>query len=203
MPSLRRTVALPQVHGVAVMIGQNLHFDVPRMLDVFFQINAAVAERRFGLGRRLLQGALQRQVVEGHAHPAPPPPAVALIKHRKTDLVRKPHRFLLAGDQSVAAGHHRHVGVARNLRAAFLSPSSTMASGVGPMKSILQLRQTSLKCAVLRQKSVARMNRLHVADFRGADHAIDFEIAVRRLWPVRRNRPRRPTRDTASRGRPR
>ena len=32
-------------------------------------------------------------------------------------------------------------------RARFLSPSRFMASGVGPMKSMLQLRQTSLKWA--------------------------------------------------------
>ncbi len=32
-------------------------------------------------------------------------------------------------------------------RAAFLSPSRDMASGVGPMKSMLQLRQISLKWA--------------------------------------------------------
>ena len=63
MPPLRRAVALPQVDDVAVMIGEHLHFDVPRMLDVLFEVDAAVAERRFGFGPRLLKRRLERQVV--------------------------------------------------------------------------------------------------------------------------------------------
>ena len=46
------------------------------------------------------------------------------------------------------------------------------------MNSISQLRQTSAKCGVLGQKTVARMNRLHVADLGGADDAVDLQIAV-------------------------
>ena len=55
MPPLHAAVALPEVHDVAVMVGQHLHFDVPRLLDVFFEIDVAVAERGLGLGLRLLQ----------------------------------------------------------------------------------------------------------------------------------------------------
>ena len=71
VPPLHAAIALPQMHDVAVMIGQHLHFDVPRMLDVFFEIDVAVAERRLGLGPRLLQRRLERQVVRRHAHAAP------------------------------------------------------------------------------------------------------------------------------------
>ncbi len=38
------------------------------------------------------------------------------------------------------------------LRAAFLSPSMAMASCEGPMNSMLQLRQTSAKCAFSARK---------------------------------------------------
>ena len=51
------------MHHVAVVIGEHLHFDVPRLLDVFFQVDVAVAEGGFGLGPGLLQRRLQRQVV--------------------------------------------------------------------------------------------------------------------------------------------
>ena len=51
------------MHRVAVVVGQHLHLDVPRMLDVFFQVDVAVAEGGLGLGLGLLQGGLQRQVV--------------------------------------------------------------------------------------------------------------------------------------------
>ena len=134
------------MHDVAVLIGQHLHFDVPRVLDVFFEIDVAIAERRFGLGPRLLQRRLERQIVRRHAHAAPAAAGHRFDQHRKADLVRKAHRFFVVANEPVAARHHRHArSVRAKSRAAFLSPSWAIASGVGPMKSILQLRQISLK----------------------------------------------------------
>ena len=66
--ALHGAVALPEVHHVAVQVGQHLHLDVPRMLDVFFQVDFGVAEGGLGLGLGLLQGRLQGQLVDGHAH---------------------------------------------------------------------------------------------------------------------------------------
>ena len=37
-------------------VGEHLHFDVPRLLDVLFEVDGAVAEGGFGLGLGLLQG---------------------------------------------------------------------------------------------------------------------------------------------------
>ena len=34
------------------------------------------------------------------------------------------------------------------------------------------------KVGVLGEKTIAGVNRLHIADFGGADHAVDFEIAI-------------------------
>ena len=42
MAALERTIALEKMDDVAVIVGQNLHFDVPRLLDVFFEVDAAV-----------------------------------------------------------------------------------------------------------------------------------------------------------------
>ncbi len=68
-------------------------------------------------------------------------------QHRKADLVRDAERFAFVVDQPCAARHDRHLGLAGDLAASFLSPSRSIASGEGPMKSILQLRQTSSKWA--------------------------------------------------------
>ena len=56
MAALQRTLALAQIHGVAVLVGQHLHFDVARVDDRFLDINFAVAKRPL----RLAAGALQR-----------------------------------------------------------------------------------------------------------------------------------------------
>ena len=42
MPALQRAIALPEVDDVAVAVGEDLHLDVPGLLDVFFEIDAAV-----------------------------------------------------------------------------------------------------------------------------------------------------------------
>ena len=46
----------------------HLDLDVAGMLDVFFEIDFGVAEGGLGLGLGLLDGGLQGQVVQGHAH---------------------------------------------------------------------------------------------------------------------------------------
>src|SRR5262249_40366382 len=45
MAALERAVTLPQMNQVAVAVAEDLNFDVPRLLDVFFEIDAAVLER--------------------------------------------------------------------------------------------------------------------------------------------------------------
>ena len=52
---LHRAIALPQVHGVAVIVGEDLHFDVPAELDVLLDVDRGILERVLGLGLRLLE----------------------------------------------------------------------------------------------------------------------------------------------------
>ena len=53
MPPLNGTVALVKMQRVARPVGQDLHLDMPRLLDVFFKIECPVFKRilRFGLSR--------------------------------------------------------------------------------------------------------------------------------------------------------
>ena len=181
MPPLRRAFALAQMHHVAVLIGQNLHFDVPRPFDVSFQIDAGIAEGRLGFGRRLLQGALQRQVVGRHAHAAAAAAGRGLDQHGKADFVGQPHRFFFVADQPIAARHDGHFGLAGHfagrvfvaqLRHRFRRRADEV--DVATAADFVEVR-------VLRQEAVAGMNRLHVADFGRADHAVDLQIAFGRF----------------------
>ena len=64
--ALHGAVAFPEVHGVAVQVGDDLDLDVAGMLDVFLQVDFGAAESGFRLGLGLLQGRLQGQLVQGH-----------------------------------------------------------------------------------------------------------------------------------------
>ncbi len=86
MPSLRGAFALEEVDRIAVMMGDDLHFDVPRLFDVPLMINTRIAERGRSLGLRGLQRWLEGQFVrdlwphrfENHA--------VAQVKQRATSV---------------------------------------------------------------------------------------------------------------------
>ena len=54
MPPLNRALALAQAHHVAVLVGQNLELDVPRMLDILLHVEIAIAEGRRRLRLRRL-----------------------------------------------------------------------------------------------------------------------------------------------------
>ncbi len=99
------------MHHVPVPIAKHLHLNMPRVRDVLLQINIGAAEGRFGLGLGLLQAVFQRQLVDGHAHPATAPARRRLDQHRKTDFAGKLQGVRLAFDQSLAARHRGHAGL--------------------------------------------------------------------------------------------
>ena len=82
--ALDRTLAIKQMHDVAVRVGQDLHLDVARALDIALDIKPAVAESsaRLSLRARTISSssiAASRTM----RMPLPPPPAAGLISSGK------------------------------------------------------------------------------------------------------------------------
>ena len=78
--ALQRAIALAQMHDIAMAVGQDLDFDMARLLEIFLHIDRVVAEGGLGLGA----GGGQREATVRPRScatfmPRPPPPAVALI----------------------------------------------------------------------------------------------------------------------------
>ena len=78
MPALDGAFALAQNLDVAVLVGQHLKFDVPRMLDQLLHVHVAAGKRRAGFLLRLRQQmpAIPRRLRTTRM-PRPPPPAEA------------------------------------------------------------------------------------------------------------------------------
>ncbi len=98
MPPLDRAVALEEMHRVAVPIGEDLDFDVPRPRQVFLDQHAAVAKSglRLALCAGQRRGELRR-AIDG-PHPAPAAAGRGLDQDRKADplgLVEQPARVLV------------------------------------------------------------------------------------------------------------
>ena len=179
--ALHGAVALPEMDGVAVQVGQHLDLDVPGMLDVFLQVDFRVAEGGLGLGLGLLEGRLQGQLVDGHAHAAPAPARRRLDEHRKPQLLGQPHGLGLALDEALAARDGGHAGLAGHPAGRVLVAHQRHRLVRGTDELDVATAADVGEMGVLRQEAVAGMDRLHVADLRGADHAVDLQVAVRRL----------------------
>ena len=127
--ALHGAVALPEVEGVAVQVGDDLDLDVAGMLEVLFEVDLGAAEGGLRLGLGLVQGRLQGQFVGGHPH------AAAAAARRGLDQHRKPNCWANCkawASPSISPSLPGTVGTSACraiLRAEFLSPSMAIASG--------------------------------------------------------------------------
>ena len=111
--------------------------------------------------------------------PRPPPPAEALISTGKpiSWAIRSASLFVV--DQPVAAGHDRHLGFAGQLAGRVLVAQLGHRLGRGADEVDVATAADFVEVGVLGEKAVAGMDRLHVADFGGADHAVDLAGSCR------------------------
>ena len=181
MPALRRALAFPDVHHIPVVVGYDLHFHVPRSLDVFLQVYARIAECRLSFGLGLLEGRLEHQVVGGHAHALAASARRGFDEHRKANLVGDPDRFLLTLDQTLAARHHGNIAFPRHFPCTVLVPQQLHRFRRRADEVDLAAAADLVEVGVLRQKPVAGMNGLDVPHLRCTDYLIDLQIALNRL----------------------
>ena len=111
--ALHGAVALKQVYDVAVVVRQDLHFDVPGPLDEALEEDLVVAEGR----ARLAPTGLDRLVEVGRVvhHPHPPASAApARLDHeRESELLAQPPDLCGVGRKRARGGHDRDPGALR------------------------------------------------------------------------------------------
>mmetsp|Transcript_6174 Transcript_6174/g.22712 ORF Transcript_6174/g.22712 Transcript_6174/m.22712 type:complete len:591 (-) Transcript_6174:66-1838(-) len=177
---LHAAVALEEVHAPAVRVGEHLHLDVPRPLDVPLQDHLLVTERRLGFSarRRELRRELRGLVHDAHA-------LAAAAKHR-LDEHRVAHRGGLggearvglvvapvAGDDGHAGGVHEQLGGA--LAAHRLDRGRRRAHEDQP-----RARHLRREGRALGQEAVARVHRLRPRRLRRHHHRLPAQVALRR-----------------------
>src|SRR5205814_3421662 len=94
VPTLHRAIALPEMDHILVPVGEHLHLDVSRVLEVLFQIDRVVAESRPGLGPSDADRALESGFSVNDTHAASAAPASGLHDHRITDFPGALERLL-------------------------------------------------------------------------------------------------------------
>src|ERR1700733_438817 len=168
--ALHGTVALAQVHHIAVVVGEHLELDVPGPLQELLHVHLGVAEggERLRLGDA--DGVQQGGVGVHHAHAAPAAAAGGLDDHRIADVL---------GDAEVLVGvgpkgpiRARHTGHARSfhvLDGGNLVAHHPYGFSPGPHEDETALLDALGEVRVLAQKSVAGVNGDRVGHLGGAD----------------------------------
>ena len=129
MPALDRALALAEGEDVPVRIAEDLDLDVARGRDDLLEVERPVAERRVRLGRR---GPVR--VLEVVRRGDPPPPAVAL-RSTGNPIVAADSRIASKDAASSVPGTSGMPAARISRFASALSPSRSITSGDGPMKT--------------------------------------------------------------------
>ena len=108
MPPLNRALALKQRSHVAMLIGQHLELDVPRLLDELLHVQFAVSERVRRLGKRRMEQVRQLLGVAHDAHAASAAAGLGLQNYRIADFLGPLLRLFDGGNHAVRARQNGH-----------------------------------------------------------------------------------------------
>ena len=167
------------MHGVSVMIGYDLKFDVMRIENQFLNVNGRISKRLLCLGARGVKSLHQTRVVMRRAHAATAATGNGFDHDRIADFFRDLDRFLFVLNDSVASRRHWHARFASaGARRIFVAHQIHRARGRPDEFNPATFADFG-KVRVLGKKTVTGMNRIDVAHFRRAHDAIDFQITFR------------------------
>ena len=135
MPPLDRAIALAERDYIAVLVAENLYFDMPRMREIFFDENPPVAECRRRFARSRFQSALELRGFGDDAHPASASSRGSLDQDRISGDCAANSRAAEISAVSIPGTTGTPAATAIR-RAATLSPSAAITSGRGPTNTI-------------------------------------------------------------------
>src|SRR5690606_29599903 len=176
--ALHRAVALPQMHDVPVLIGEDLHLDVTRLLDQLLNVDPGILEGLLGLCRGGLEFGPQGHLIVGRADSLAPAAGGRLDQYGISNLLCHPQGLELVRHESGAAGHTGDISLPRDVAGRNLV--AQFEHRLVRWTDELDLRSPALfrEVGVLSKKSVSRVQRLDVADLRSTDDPFDPQITL-------------------------
>src|SRR5205085_7964358 len=167
------------MNGVPVLVRHDLELDVVRVDDQLLDVKRAIAESFYRFVARGDKRRAETGFVVRRAHAAAAAARDRFDHHGKTDAPRHFQRFLFVLDDAVTAWRNRHAGFPRTSARRILVPHRVHRAGGWPDKLDLATLADFREVRVLGEKSIAGMDRIHVAHFGRAHDPIDFQIALR------------------------
>ncbi len=185
---LDRAFALAEMDDVAVLVAKHLDLDMARLLDIFLDEHAVVAEARLRLRLRRVEALLHLFAAIGDAHALAAAAGRGLDHHRIADLVGDLDRLLGVLDHAEMAGHGRDLGLGRKLLRFDLVAHRLDGPDIRTDKDDASLLERAREGRILRQEAVARMDRLGAGRLGGRDDLGNVEIRLCGLSGADRHR---------------
>src|SRR3954453_17076183 len=110
MPPLNRALAFAEINTLTVLVSHHLNFNVPRTLDVTFDVNVTIFEGGGGFGRSCLQRMAELIFRVNDAHAAPATTTRGLNYDGVANLARQPAGFFFGFQRGFTAGQNGHTG---------------------------------------------------------------------------------------------
>ena len=110
MISLDRTVSLPELHDISILIRHDLKFNMSRFLHVFFDIHRVISKSAHRFELRHLEILLKVIRSESNPHPFSTAPGRSLDHHRIADAFCQNRSPFCVIDRFFCSRNHRNTG---------------------------------------------------------------------------------------------
>ena len=170
-----------QMHQIAVQVTQDLHFDMAGATDQLLEVHLVVAEGGFRFAPRRFERGGEIALALDHPHAAPATAPACLQHQRVTDLGRDLRAGRGLARQRRTGRHDRDLGRHRRMACGDL-----VAERAHHLRRWADPAQPGLDHAVgelgvLRQKAIARMDRIDLGRLRDPQDILAVEIRFERL----------------------
>ena len=178
---LQRTIALAKMNRVAVVVAEDLDFDVPGRGDKFLDQDPAGCECRLALAHGAFKRGIEISVLVDPPHATAAAAGSGLDQHRIADLVGLfPQEFRILAF-TVITGNNRHTGALHELFGMVLQSHCADCACWRTDKYETCFRAGLGEVSVLGQKAVARMHAFRAGSLGCRHQMVDCEIACARL----------------------
>ncbi len=179
MTTLQRAFAFAERPHFPFSVGEDLKLDVLRALDEFFQVHVGISKSRFGFATRGEKARFHFVFVTNDAHAASAAAAGRFQDDGKSDALGFFDRVRRIAEDFAAGQKRQTEALCVAARGDFVSPRAHRFWR-WPDETQATFFADARELGILRQKSVARVNRFGRGDLRSRNDRGDVQITFRR-----------------------
>src|SRR5579859_6876686 len=180
MAALNGTFALAKRDDTAVGVGKDLHFDVAGFFQIFFEIEASIAESVQSFRGRIPPGGGKFGIASDDAHAFAAAAGDGFEQHGIAHVLSEGLRILGILNGIVCSGNGGHIGTASELAAGSFRAEGFHGFGARADEGDASIRTGSRECRVFGKKPVSRMDSVAAGAARNVDYFVNAKIAFAR-----------------------